>query len=102
MDHLHWQYLARYCADIAGVIVPCLLTLANRNDPICVASPKVAKASTICIAVTGIIAGVIALTFANGIAALNPLESNENSLLMTGYITLLIAIIETYGNSFSL
>jgi hypothetical protein len=28
--------------------------------------PKVAKASTIRIAVTGIIAGVIALTFANG------------------------------------
>jgi hypothetical protein len=52
--------------DIAGVIVPCLLTSANRNDPICVASPKVAKASTISVTVAGIFAGVIVLTFANG------------------------------------
>jgi hypothetical protein len=28
-------------------IMPYLLTLADRNDPICVAPPKVAKASTI-------------------------------------------------------
>jgi hypothetical protein len=42
-----------------------LLTLANRNDPICVALSKVAKASTISVAVAGIIAGVITLTFAN-------------------------------------
>jgi hypothetical protein len=56
--------------DIAGVIAPCLLTLANRNDPICVASPKVDKASTIHVAVTSIIAGVIVLTFANGNMAL--------------------------------
>jgi hypothetical protein len=56
--------------DIAGIILPCLLTLANSNDPICVASPKVAKASTIRIAVAGDIAGVIALTFANGNTAL--------------------------------
>jgi hypothetical protein len=41
--------------DIAGIIAPCLLTLA-------VASPKVAKASTISVAVAGIIAGVIALS----------------------------------------
>jgi hypothetical protein len=33
--------------DIAGIIAPYLLTLANRNDPIHVALPKVAKASTI-------------------------------------------------------
>ncbi len=51
--------------DIAGIIVPCFLTLANRNDPICVASPKVAKASTLHVTVAGIIAGAIALTFAN-------------------------------------
>ncbi len=42
-----------------------LLTLANRNDPICVASSKVAKASTTSVAVTGIIEGGIALTFSN-------------------------------------
>jgi hypothetical protein len=30
-----------------GIIVPYLLTLANRNDPISVAMPKVAKASKI-------------------------------------------------------
>ncbi len=33
--------------DIAGVIAPYLLTLGNRNDPISVAMPNVAKASTI-------------------------------------------------------
>jgi hypothetical protein len=32
--------------DIAGIITPYLLTLANRNDPISVATPKVDKAST--------------------------------------------------------
>jgi hypothetical protein len=48
-----------------------LLTLANRNDPICVASSKVAKASTISVAVAGIIAGVIALTFVNVNTALD-------------------------------
>ncbi len=42
-----------------------LLTLANRNDTIFVASSKVAKASTISVAVAGVIAGIIALTFAN-------------------------------------
>ncbi len=42
-----------------------LLTLANRNDPICVMSSKVAKASTISVAVASIIMGIIALTFAN-------------------------------------
>ncbi len=42
-----------------------LLTLANRNAPICVALSKVAKASTISVAVAGVIAGIIALTFAN-------------------------------------
>jgi len=48
-----------------------LLTLANRSDPICVVSPKVAKASTTRVAVTGVIEGVIALTFANGNKALD-------------------------------
>ncbi len=52
--------------DIVRDIMPCLLTLANRNDPICVTSPKVAKASTIRVAVASVIVGVIALTFANG------------------------------------
>ncbi len=33
--------------DIAGLIVPYLLTLANINDPISVATFKVAKATTI-------------------------------------------------------
>jgi hypothetical protein len=37
----------------------------NRNDPICVAPPKVAMASKGC-DIAGIIAGVIALNFANG------------------------------------
>ncbi len=52
--------------NIAGIIARWLLILANINDPICVASPKVAKASTICVAVASIITGIIALTFANG------------------------------------
>jgi hypothetical protein len=43
-----------------------LLTLANRSDPFCVVSPKVAKASTTRVAVAGVVEGVIALTFANG------------------------------------
>jgi hypothetical protein len=33
--------------DIEGIITPYLLTLANRNNPISVEPPKVAKASTI-------------------------------------------------------
>jgi hypothetical protein len=51
---------------MAGVITPCLLTLANRNDLICVTLPKMAKARTMHVAVAGIIAGIIVLTFANG------------------------------------
>ncbi len=46
-----------------------LLALARDTDRIVsinVTTPKAAKASTIRVAVTGIIAGVIALTFANG------------------------------------
>jgi hypothetical protein len=43
--------------NIEGIITPYLLTLVNRNDPISVATPKVAKASTIvAVAVTGVIA----------------------------------------------
>jgi hypothetical protein len=34
-------------SEIAGIIMLYLLTLANRNNPICVALPKVAKASTV-------------------------------------------------------
>jgi hypothetical protein len=69
MDCLHWQY--DIVCDITDIIAPCLLTLANRNDPTCVVSPKVAKASTIHVTVTCIIAGIIVLTFANGNMALN-------------------------------
>ncbi len=63
-----------YAYDVA----PYLLTLANRNDPICVMhryrsyydlygvmSLKVAKASTTRVAVAGVIAGIFALTFVN-------------------------------------
>jgi hypothetical protein len=41
-------------------IAPFLLTLANRNNPICVVLAKMAKASTISVAVTSIITGIIA------------------------------------------
>jgi len=51
--------------DNAGNSDTYLLTLANRNDPICVASSKVAKAITISVPVASIIAGIIALTFTN-------------------------------------
>jgi hypothetical protein len=34
-------------SEIAGIIVLYLLTLANRNHPICVALPKVDKGSTV-------------------------------------------------------
>jgi len=44
---------------------PWTLQCINRNNPICVASPKVAKSSTISVTVAGIIVGVIALNFAN-------------------------------------
>jgi hypothetical protein len=53
-----------YISDVKRDVAPYLLTLANRNDPICVVSSKVTKASTICVAVAGIIAGVIVPTFA--------------------------------------
>ncbi len=51
--------------DNAGNSDTYLLTLANRNDPICVASSKVAKAITISVPVASIIAGIITLTFTN-------------------------------------
>jgi hypothetical protein len=53
--------------NIAGVISPCLLTLA-------VTSLKVAKASTIYVAVAGIIVGVIALIFTNGNTSLQTVK----------------------------
>ncbi len=40
-----------YIGDVAHNVSPYLPTLANRNDPISVATPKVAKASTIVAAV---------------------------------------------------
>ncbi len=58
-----WDVNSNNACNNAGDSDTYLLTLANRNDPICVASSRVAKASTISVAVTGIIAGVIALTF---------------------------------------
>jgi hypothetical protein len=54
-----------YIGNVKHDVAPYFLTLANRNDPICVTSPKVAKASTIHVTVAGSIAGVITLTFAN-------------------------------------
>ncbi len=57
-------YIGDVKHNVAHDVAPYLLTLANRNDPICVVSPKVAKASTIRVAVAGIIAGVIVPTFA--------------------------------------
>jgi hypothetical protein len=40
-------YLHDIMCNIAGIIAPYLLNLANRNDPISVPRPKVAKASTV-------------------------------------------------------
>ncbi len=51
---------------IATLIVLALACNIDRIVSIYVATPKVAKASTIRVAVAGIIVGVIALTFANG------------------------------------
>jgi hypothetical protein len=50
----------------ATLIVLALARNTDRIVSIYVATPKVAKASTIRVAVASIIAGVIALTFANG------------------------------------
>ncbi len=47
-----------YIGDVKSDVATYFLTLANRNNPICVVSPKVAKASTI---VAVAVAGVIAL-----------------------------------------
>ncbi len=54
-DHVH---------DNAGDSGTYLLTLANRNDPTCVASSKVSKASTISVAVAGIIRALSRLLLA--------------------------------------
>ncbi len=51
--------------DNAGNSDTYLHDLANRNDPFCVTSSKVAKASIIGVAVSSIITGIIVLTFAN-------------------------------------
>jgi hypothetical protein len=43
-----WDPLSRiYIGNVKHDVAPYLLTLANRNDPISVKTPKVAKASTI-------------------------------------------------------
>jgi hypothetical protein len=52
MNHLHWQsLLAKLSATVTGATVLALATLfdmvQNRNDPICIVLPKVAKVSTI-------------------------------------------------------
>ncbi len=70
MDHLHWRRLHDNASNSDSYYLLALATLGvatkNRNIPICVASPMVAKESTISVAVAGIIAGIIILTFANG------------------------------------
>ncbi len=57
MDHLHWRHLLAKLSvtvtrdsllgDITALALATLGSMTrNRNNPICVASPKVAKAST--------------------------------------------------------
>jgi hypothetical protein len=54
MDRLHWRHLlakpSAATVTLGGMTVLALATLggvtSNRNNPICIASPKVAKAST--------------------------------------------------------
>jgi hypothetical protein len=67
MDRLHWQSLFAkllVTATLDSHYCTCLGQLGqrgiNRHDPICVAPPKVAKAST-----EGDIAGIIAPNFGN-------------------------------------
>jgi hypothetical protein len=74
MDGLHWKSLLKKLSATAKRVT-IALTLAtlgaatyNRNDPICVAPPKVTKASKV-ERKEGDIAGFIALSFANGNAA---------------------------------
>jgi hypothetical protein len=75
-----------YIGDIMRNVTPYFLTLVNRNDPICVMSPKVAKASTTRVTVAGIImgiiAGVITLTFANGNTALSSIYTKAKITLI--------------------
>jgi hypothetical protein len=56
-------------SDIKGLImrniVPYLLTLANRNNPICVTSPKVAMANTMVLTIVGVFLRDIVLNIAN-------------------------------------
>jgi len=54
--YLHWRGLYAKMPAISFS----LLTLANRNKPVFVASPKEAKASKISVAVARVIAGIIA------------------------------------------
>jgi len=72
MDGLHWRDLYAKMPAILHHNIAFLTFLGflgrsdiNRNNPICVALPKVAKASTIRVAVAGVIAGIITFTFAN-------------------------------------
>jgi hypothetical protein len=73
MDRLHWQRLCDNARDNAGnsnTYSTCLGHLGQHHTDrivsIYVATPKVAKASTIRVSVAGIITGIITLTFANG------------------------------------
>jgi len=72
MNGLHWRDLYAKIPAIMHRDIAFLTFLGflgrsdiNRNNPICVALPKVAKASTIRVAGAGIIAGIIAFTFAD-------------------------------------
>ncbi len=77
--------------NVARDVAPYILTLANRNDPICVVSPKVAKASKISVAVTGVISGIIALTF-----------DNVNTVLLKVYLHMSVNCLATQFQYFSL
>jgi hypothetical protein len=70
LGHSHWQTLRDNAHDDAGDSDTYCTYLGRRDTDgivsIHVAMPKVAKASQIHVTVTGIIMGVITLTFANG------------------------------------
>jgi hypothetical protein len=72
-DRLHWQSFMQKCQRYCDAILPSFLALVtlgesstNRNDPVCVIPPKVAKASK----EGWHIVGVNMLNFANGNSAL--------------------------------
>ncbi len=71
-----------YIGNVKSDVAPYLLTLANRNNPICVAFPKVAKASS----VTWLLRVDVTDGFVTNIANVNdPLEAAlkvANALLL--------------------